>query len=153
MNDKWAAQWKVKSSSGSGIYTVSQDYHGKYACSCPAWTRNMPRKDCKHIAEVRNNRASKFFSLPGKKAKYVLAMVNKPTYIKSTNTLKIPLIRLPDTKMMEASIVYMMAKHGWTWSQIKEQRVHLPKAWNLMAVIDFVEQHGLAEYPPEKRRK
>lgn len=153
MDDKWIAQWKVKSSTGSGLYTVSLGRDGKYACSCPAWTRNMPRKDCKHITDVRENVIAKDWLKPvKKKAKYVLAMVNKPTYIKATNTLKIPLIRLPDTKLMEASIIYMMAKHGWAWTEIKEQRLHLPKDWTLAKIINHVERHGLAEYPPERRK-
>lgn len=27
--------------------------NGEWQCSCPAWTRNTPRKDCKHIKEKR----------------------------------------------------------------------------------------------------
>lgn len=152
--DKWTAQWKVKSSSGNGLYTVSLGKDGKYACSCPAWTRNMPRKNCKHITEVLNSMVAKEWLKPSKKkAKYVLANVLKPIYKAKVNMLYVPLIRLPDNILMEASIIYMMAKHGWTWPEIKEIRGHIPKSWTLMAVIDHVERHGLAEYPPDKRRK
>ena len=32
---------------------VEQEIRGwTYECSCPAWTRNTPRKDCKHIKRV-----------------------------------------------------------------------------------------------------
>lgn len=151
MTDKWVEQWKTKGSTGN-VYTVSLGYDGKYACSCPAWTRNMPRKDCKHIAEIRAIGPLGRLKLKGKRAKYVLANVLKPTYKAKTNELYIPLIRLPDNILMEASIVYMMLKHGWTWLEVKEQR-RLPKSWTLAAVIEHVERNGLVEYPPEKRRQ
>jgi len=51
---RWAKQWVVESQSGPGVYTVSLDHDGNYACSCPGWTRHMPRMDCKHILEVRS---------------------------------------------------------------------------------------------------
>lgn len=33
-------------------YTVTQAYDGHWECACPAWTRHMPRKNCKHIARL-----------------------------------------------------------------------------------------------------
>jgi hypothetical protein len=152
MDNKWIAQWKVKSSTGKGSYTVSLGHDGKYACSCMAWTRNMPRKDCKHITEVRAITNLKPMNISKKKAKYFLANVRKPIYKAKTNELLVPLIRLPDTILMEATIVFSMYKHGWTWEEIKEQR-RLPKEWTLSAVINHVQKNGPAEYPPDKRRK
>lgn len=82
-NSRWKQQWAVPSSSGGGDYIVSLDQDDTYACSCPAWTRNVakfcpdcnteiPRRDgdycrvcgkeveprrerrnCKHIVQVR----------------------------------------------------------------------------------------------------
>jgi hypothetical protein len=44
-------QWKVPSDSSDKIYTVSLK-DSVYSCSCPAWTRRTPRKNCKHINRV-----------------------------------------------------------------------------------------------------
>lgn len=35
-------------------YKVSERIGGGWECSCPAWTRHTPRKDCKHILKVKN---------------------------------------------------------------------------------------------------
>ena len=35
-------------------YKVSERQDGGWECSCPAWTRNTPRKDCKHILKVKD---------------------------------------------------------------------------------------------------
>jgi hypothetical protein len=35
-------------------YKVSQRQDGGWECSCPAWTRHTPRKDCKHILRVKD---------------------------------------------------------------------------------------------------
>lgn len=44
--------------SGKMSYTVVQLYHTpdpsrEWQCSCPAWTRHVPRTDCKHIIRVK----------------------------------------------------------------------------------------------------
>ena len=57
INDKWAEQWVVPSSSGDGEYIVSKDRDGNYACGCRGWTGHYPRTDCKHIREVLAGRA------------------------------------------------------------------------------------------------
>lgn len=51
-------QWKKKSAtSKKGTeYTVTQYSNGtseSWACSCPAWTLNRNRPDCKHILQVK----------------------------------------------------------------------------------------------------
>jgi len=51
--DKWVKRWVVTSYSGNGEYIIAQDKEGNWACSCMAWTRHMPRRDCKHILEVK----------------------------------------------------------------------------------------------------
>ena len=35
-------------------YKVSERQDGGWECSCPAWTRHMPRRDCKHILRVKD---------------------------------------------------------------------------------------------------
>lgn len=52
-DDKWVKRWVVPSSSGDGEYIVAQDAAGNFACSCPGWTRHVPRTDCRHIREVK----------------------------------------------------------------------------------------------------
>jgi hypothetical protein len=45
-------QWYV-SGSAATPYTVSEANDGNWSCSCPAWTRNHPREDCKHVMRVK----------------------------------------------------------------------------------------------------
>ena len=44
-DDRWVRRWVIPSSSGNGVYIVSQDAEGDYACGCRGWTLNM-RKFC-----------------------------------------------------------------------------------------------------------
>lgn len=56
----WTDQWSV-TGSGKQPYIISHKTNGGngsttedgWACSCPAFTRNVPREDCKHILKVR----------------------------------------------------------------------------------------------------
>jgi len=52
-DDKWVQRWVVPSSSGGGDYIVGRTSEGEYGCSCPGWVKHYPRRDCKHILEVR----------------------------------------------------------------------------------------------------
>ena len=53
---KWIERWYVDSHSSDKIYTVSRADDGEtMGCSCPHWTRNVPRPTCKHIREVLEN--------------------------------------------------------------------------------------------------
>jgi len=55
----WKQQWYVESySDPDKEYTVSEDYDGSFACSCPAWKFHTPRTDCKHIKAIKNRRYS-----------------------------------------------------------------------------------------------
>lgn len=39
-----------------GKYFLAMDDHDStLKCSCPAWTRNTPRKDCKHLLALRSH--------------------------------------------------------------------------------------------------
>lgn len=56
----WTDQWSYQGS-GQQPYIISRKKSSNqdilqstsWACSCPAWTRNMPREDCKHILKVK----------------------------------------------------------------------------------------------------
>ena len=47
-------QWDIQSFTDPGKkpYKISERLDGGWECSCPAWTRHMPRGDCKHIDKV-----------------------------------------------------------------------------------------------------
>ena len=49
----WIQSWDVPSSDGSRSYKVSEGMRGEWGCSCPAWTRHTPRRDCKHIKAIK----------------------------------------------------------------------------------------------------
>jgi hypothetical protein len=83
------------------------------------------------------------------KPMYVLAKVLKPKYEPEKNKLLVPLVAVPDTIMMEATICYYMIKHGYSMSEIREIRRHIPKQWTKEAVISHVERNGEAEYPKD----
>lgn len=51
---RWKDLYKVESDSRPGVsYVVARDASGAWGCSCPAWIFHTPRKDCKHITDVR----------------------------------------------------------------------------------------------------
>lgn len=60
MAKEYKKQRVVKSSSGSGRYTVSEDFNGNWSCSCRGWTSHTPRTDCKHIREVKSGGGQSF---------------------------------------------------------------------------------------------
>lgn len=59
-NTRWVKKWIVPSLSSDREYTVSQDYRGDWACSCPQWKFHSPRVDCKHIAFIKNGEGKGF---------------------------------------------------------------------------------------------
>ena len=142
MADRWIKRWKVPRSEGDGTWTVAIDKDGVYGCSCPVW--KFRRLECHHIKQV------KMGCHPEEKQKARpeprLAMVTKPTYDPKKNVLLIPLIKIPDAQMMEATICYHLFKHGYSWKEIKEIRGHIPHSWTMRAVLAHVEHYGEAEY-------
>ncbi len=52
---KWVDRWYVESHTNPDkTYTVSLANDKKtWGCSCPHWTKNYPRPECKHIKEVK----------------------------------------------------------------------------------------------------
>ncbi len=80
--------------------------------------------------------------------KYVLAKVNKPKVKKETNELLIPLITLPDTRAMEATICHAMMENGYTWKEVKQYRGNcIPHGWTKAGVYNHIHKHGTACYP------
>jgi len=143
MADKWIKRWKVEKSKGDGHWIVALDKDGNYGCSCPVW--KFRRQECHHIVLIKNNGGEE---APAKeKPGYVLAAALKPIYKEETNELLIPLIGIPDANMMEATICFYMMKYGYSWSEVKEIRGHLPPSWTKKAVIAHVERHGEACHP------
>lgn len=64
---KWVKRWFVESFTSDRIYTVSlAEDDITWGCSCPHWTRNVPRPTCKHIRQVMeeatNVRVDEFFT-------------------------------------------------------------------------------------------
>jgi hypothetical protein len=55
-NSVYKNRWHVLGSA-KFPYVVSETTHGDWLCSCPAWTKNSPREDCKHIFRVKLERA------------------------------------------------------------------------------------------------
>lgn len=53
----WTDQWAVQGSATTTPYIISRKTAGVsgvlWGCSCPAWTKNSPREDCKHILTVK----------------------------------------------------------------------------------------------------
>jgi len=142
----WLKRWKVPGSNG-GEWTVAIDKDGNWGCSCPVWKfQRLPfaeRKQCHHILQVKMDGGEEIKG--NNKPRYVLANVNKPKFKKETNELLIPLIKIPDLKLMEATVCCYMLKHGYSWGEIKEIR-RIPPGWTMRAVLDHVERHGEACY-------
>lgn len=55
---RYQQQWQVQGSAKKP-YVVSLTDNGEWQCSCPAWTRTSPRKDCKHIKRIKGDRSVK----------------------------------------------------------------------------------------------
>jgi hypothetical protein len=51
---KYVEVWGVESESRPDkSYTVARTAEDKWSCSCPRWTRNASRPECKHIKHVK----------------------------------------------------------------------------------------------------
>lgn len=141
MSTKWKKQWKVPGSSGN-TWTVSLDEQGRYCCSCPAWV--FKRLECRHILLVHAGAIGESIT---QRPEYILAAVRKPIYDEKENKLYVPLIGLPDAHCMEATICFYLLKYGYTWSEIKELRRHIPSDWSARKVLLHVQGNGESEYP------
>jgi len=139
--DRWVKRWEVQGTNRTWI--VALDKNGNWGCSCPVWV--YKRQECHHIKLVKMNGAKEIISK--ERPEYILAQVLKPVYDEKNNKLYIPLIALPDTLLMEATICYYLLKHGYSMGEIREIRKHLPNSWTGKRIITHVETHGEAEYP------
>ena len=137
---RWIRKWKVPSSSGNDEHTVAIDKNGEYGCSCPVW--KFRRLECHHIQSVKNGNGT-----VKEKPEYRLAKVLKPMYDLKNNRLLVPLIAIPDAIMMEATICYYLFKYGYSLSEVKQLRGHLPPSWTKKAIMSHIERDGEAEYP------
>jgi hypothetical protein len=51
---RWKDLYNVPSHSRASVsYIVAIDDSGRWGCSCPQWKFHTPRRDCKHISEVK----------------------------------------------------------------------------------------------------
>ena len=75
---------------------------------------------------------------------YVLAKVTKPKVVR--NKLLCPLIAIPDTMGMEATICYHLLKNGYSMDEVRGLR-HLPRDWTATTIIGRIDYYGEAEYP------
>ena len=58
---EFAEVWGARSESREDkIYTVALDKKGKWSCSCPRWTQNASRPECKHIKYIKAFRVNGF---------------------------------------------------------------------------------------------
>ena len=145
MGDRWVKRWHVPKSSGEGAWTVAVDRLGNWGCSCPIW--KFKRLECHHIISIKANGGKGNNITPKEKARYVLAKVLRPVYKEKTNELFIPLVAIPDAMMMEATICYNLMKHGYSFSEVRALRHHLPGSWTKAAIFDYISKHEEAEYP------
>lgn len=140
--DKWLKRWKVNGSNGN-VWTVAIDVNGQYGCSCPVW--KFKREECHHIAMVKAGGGTT--DSPKPKPEYVLAAVRKPVLKADSNELLIPLVAIGDPLMMEATICYYLLMNGYSMSEIRELRCHIPSSWSAKAIRAHIATHGEAEYP------
>ncbi len=56
---KYVEVWGVQSDSRpEKIYTVARTAENVWSCSCPRWTLNARRPECKHIRHVKAGRSN-----------------------------------------------------------------------------------------------
>lgn len=90
----WEKQWIVPNSRNTGNYTVSRATDGSFGCSCPAWTKNSARPDCKHILAIKL--AMKEDEIKGIKNNYGIVDeldITAPTKTKTTKATSKPKTR------------------------------------------------------------
>lgn len=138
--DKWVKRWNVQGSEGH-VWRVAQDKDGNFGCSCPRW--KFKRETCHHIQQVKSGFCNNKSANP-QRPTYILAKVFKPK-VENSNLL-IPLVAIPDTKMMEATICFYLLNNGYSMSEIRELR-NIPRDWTAKAIFAHIANYGEAEYP------
>lgn len=82
----WIKKWYVPSSTSGTTYTVGVDENGAWACGCIGWTRHVPRRDCRHIKEVKqyggySDALLEFRTSAVKRGLSIRAIVDKPVEV------------------------------------------------------------------------
>lgn len=77
----WVNKWYVPSSSSNATYTVGVDENGAWACGCVGWTRHVPRRDCKHITQVKRDEGPEKFIPSVKRGPSIRATIGKPVEV------------------------------------------------------------------------
>jgi hypothetical protein len=121
MTTIYVSQWEVPSNSDpTKTYKVSLTEDGTYQCSCMAWTRHMPRRDCSHITQVKANPELYEKGAPKVYPEIVLANVDEVKQMPD-NKLYTPLIPVGGNPMIVATVMYDLLKFGVPWGVIKER--------------------------------
>jgi len=139
---RYQKQWLVPSDTDSEkTYKVSLTLEGEYQCSCPRWIFSKPRKDCKHIGDVKNGCYDQ-----NSIAEYTLlfAMVKEVTMLDDRQTIHVPLMPVGDTDFC-ATILYDLVQIGVPW-QVAAELEHVPRSWNPKAVEQHIKAHGRKIY-------
>jgi hypothetical protein len=62
-HDQYVEVWGCRSESNpEKLYTVARTARDTWSCSCPRWTLNASRPQCKHITHVKNFNARRAFT-------------------------------------------------------------------------------------------
>lgn len=143
--DKWRKRWQIGKSTGDGYWTVAVDKDGNYGCSCPVW--KFRRDRCKHIQYVQANPTLK----PNeqtiiKTPDLIPANVLQPVFDEKSNRILYPLVSFQEGPWMEATICWFIMEHGFSWTELKSRRRHIPNSWTKRAVYAYIEEHGPAQY-------
>lgn len=155
MTDKWIKRWKVPShSSPDKTYTVAVDREGVYGCSCPAWTRNSERPDCKHIKEVKQGNWDQ--EPERREPEIVLAHVRAVTAVPDGDDNDVgkcltPLIPLGHawSDHFFATLIHDLLCLGVSWRTCQERYSAL-KGVGKKRLIAYVERYGRCIYGPRR---
>ena len=116
MATNYPEQWQVPSDSNPDkSYIVSVTDSKEFQCSCPAWTRHMPRKDCKHILRVRRGEYGPVNALLPQLSR---ADIEQVTWSADKKTLYQPNIYSMDD-WFEITIVYDLMRAGFSYDYLQ----------------------------------
>lgn len=140
-------QIQIASASSATTYTVTETAEG-WQCSCPAWTRRVPRRDCKHIDEARALPPSAATGLTADAWRRIATFANvgevtigrdaagRPTAV------KVPLQPLGESHTgFVATIAYDLIMAGMPWAVVQEYAV-IARANPRDAILEYVRARG-----------
>ena len=147
---KWIAKWVIKGLKGE-TFIVRRNPEGQFSCTCPIW--RYRRHECKHIQEIKSQleyrRDFRNLQRNTPKPDCVVADVEKPTFVRETNQLLLPVKKAGDVGElhMEATICHTMLKFGFTMEEVREIRNMLPDHLNAQKIRQYIDEYGEARYP------